>query len=492
MIREKHAVKLTRNFFIFLCLWLGQLCGQELRLPISQAGIQSFRNEIYLFGLSSYHLKTTLLVYRADSTLHINDSVQIPLGKKSKNDYSRIISDTLHGQLQLYLHGTNGLAGQIVRPSNDLKKFELISNIESARMNQMNKFSNQKWICDSSIYDVSHTIDSSGRQFYISKFQRLSAEGNYDYKRVWQFPLEKKDIVDLHIIYVNEKHVYLFVYRKASTGPTQWVVRLSAKHGQFQKASKLVGADKHYFRYAASLPDKKTQELYLVGQTHDLKTLGNTTTSCGIWLCKVDTSGQLVDFKIHKYVQQAAIKNTKTRPEYFLNFSDLNTHENETCEMNIDLFESLQPNCKRYVGSQKIIFDMRAESAEPSSTILSGQAELAFYFNSLDKLDRNAKVCFDADSAYRHITQMVPRSGGKLAVKYNGMIAEAFILTKLDVRKERSTFEILALEKGHYKLKAVCTANFSESATCTIINQRRFFIAKQESPQIVRINLFYW
>jgi hypothetical protein len=216
-----------------LCLFFLSLSlsAQTLDLPLSKASSIYFRKQLYVFGLSAQQ-GGKVLVYRTDSSLKLKDSLVLNAKQKTAEAYLQFSADTLHGALEIFASTKNKNEGlQIFRPALDFLSTSLVTSVEPGRLNNQQLFSAKKLISGTTVYDIRQSKDSSGLQFYVNAYERMAAEGNYDYRRTWQFPAERKGIYDAHLVGADERFVYVYAYRQNATEQSQWLLKLNAKTG---------------------------------------------------------------------------------------------------------------------------------------------------------------------------------------------------------------------------------------------------------------------
>lgn len=461
--------------------------AQELQLPVLKANVYHFRGAFYCFGFDP-SATSKVKIYKADSNLIVRDSLLINV-RQTANHYSRLTADSLHGSLQIYGSNEGGSGAFIVRIGNNFSEFELVTNIENTRLNSLTLFTGKKFIAGKAIYDIEERLDSSGTQYFLDKYVLMNDKGNYEYKKQWQFPFDKKDIEQLYIIHSDTQSVYLYVHRNQEDKGSQWLIKISAKTGTLQKASKIGGISKNDYRLAHCYADMKTGKLILLGQEFAFE---NSSKQEALWFCEVDTSGSVAEMAIRNFTKPPATKAQKNNEALFISVNHARINHQKHLELDLDLFQKESDLCMRYAGSQLLIIKNLEIAGPLNAGILSPQAEVNFYYSSLDKLDLNAKICFKTASELLHCYPLNRLGTGRISASYLAGQIDSYLLSKAIVRKNQVSFDYFVRQKNGLEQKNLCLVNFEESPQTLVMNAKKLALGTQKSPEIYVLKIFNW
>src|SRR5690606_23022037 len=139
--------------------------------------------------------------------------------------------------------------------------------VDIARLNNTALFSNETVYYNNFVYNLKTENDTTGKQFYIDKYELKSEKENFDYQFKWQFPFEKKDIRTAHIFYADKFQVMVFVNIAEGSKAGQWILSVNAATGMLIKGTKLNNKDEaSVYLYGNFLADKRTKSIMLIGQ----------------------------------------------------------------------------------------------------------------------------------------------------------------------------------------------------------------------------------
>ncbi|MBL7930511.1 MAG: hypothetical protein JNL60_01330, partial [Bacteroidia bacterium] len=258
-----------KNKILYLLLYLfpvTSVCSQEINLAIEKAGSCVFNKQLFVFGLQEQGAATHFRLYRSSSDLKILDSLNVKIKGKS-DSYLDLTYDTLHGYLNIYLQQKETKKVSIFRFNKKNELVVSVQEVEIARLNNTSLFSGETLLFKNVIYSVKTESDSSGKQFYVNKYELKSDAENFDYVFKWQFPFERKNVSSAHLFYANKHYVLLFVMVSEGPKTGQWVLKLHATTGQLVRATKLNDKNEtNTYFFGNFFFDEVYKSIYLAGQ----------------------------------------------------------------------------------------------------------------------------------------------------------------------------------------------------------------------------------
>ncbi|MGZ3931659.1 MAG: hypothetical protein ACXVPQ_02045 [Bacteroidia bacterium] len=275
------------RFIIILILSPLFFAAQPFKRTLQNAGSFYYKQHCYAYGLSTEKNNLSFKIYRLSTDLKQADSLILPLGKEKAENYLEISTDTLHDYLNFYLQkvSSKNLAS-LVRLNDSLKLVSTAENFDVTKVNRITAFEDEKFWYGPSVYTIRTAADSSGKQFYLNRFDVVSAQKPFEYREKWQFPYEKQHINTAHVFYADSHIVLTYVTILSGIKKGQWILKLNAESGQLIKGVKLnPKGDVRAFMMSGFNYDKKTKALLVAGTIYgeaQVNYTNNTFTFAGL------------------------------------------------------------------------------------------------------------------------------------------------------------------------------------------------------------------
>lgn len=256
-------------FWIFLLPAIA--LSQSISLPLIKANSFYFRNNVFVYGFQKNKSETEFKIYKVNKELNKIDSLIILLDKEKPEDFLEISADTLHDYLNFYLQKINSKnLATLIRLNDSLKLMIKFNNIESNKINSLTAFENEKYTYNNTTYTIRNSEDSTGKQFFLSRYDIISQQKPFEYKLIWQYPLEKKNINLAHVFYGNNESLYLYINIISGEKKGQWILKMDANSGKIHKGIKLNGkTDSRTYIYSNYFYDSKTKEILITGNIYN-------------------------------------------------------------------------------------------------------------------------------------------------------------------------------------------------------------------------------
>jgi len=212
MLNAKNkALSISLRSFLFILLFPVFVSGQSLSRSLIKSNSLFFRNNIYVFGFTQDKNELIFKLYRSSSDLLKLDSVNTLIGKEKAENLLEITADTLHGYLNFYFQKVNSKnLATLVRYNDSLKLITKVENFESNKINSLTTFENEIYTYKNSTYTIRTSEDSLGKQFYLTKYSVITPAKPFEYKQIWQYPLEKHNINTTHVFYADSEMVLIY------------------------------------------------------------------------------------------------------------------------------------------------------------------------------------------------------------------------------------------------------------------------------------------
>jgi hypothetical protein len=460
-----------------------------LTLPLAQGGAIKFRGDIYCFGFASNRYETTFCIYKLNDHLQTIDSVLKKCAGK-RDEYLKISSDTLHGYMNFYLQPENKKTVNIIRTRN-LQTLLQIPRVEVARLNSSAMFSGEAFYSSNLVYHVYSINDTSGKQFYLNRYELKSAEENFDYQLKWQFPFERKNIGSAHVFYAHNKFVLLFVTVDNGKNKGEWMLKIHALTGKLIKATKIhSGTDNSRCFFGGFLFDNNERGVLIVGQKIPAR---NKVTAASnevvLYSIEIDSTGEkkeLQEFRVPVAGQKQASKKDK---EILLRIDKITKNKTDLL-IETDVLKAEPRNCFRYCNTMIFQLSKTEEGYQMRKAIAEASQLVEDYYNKYDKLDMNGKICSNntTDAAYfLHTPVPLPV---KLLFRQDENQNPYWVVTKSDVHKSTINYSMIAPENKIYKVRKVEELPKSSDPQFNAIGNNAFVISCQQDTATLVLKLY--
>lgn len=460
--------------------------GQTRDFALSKASSIYFRKELYVFGVSS-GLPRNMVIYKTDSALQLKDSLFISVGQKAPEEFLQFSADTLHGTLEIFSQIKNKSEGvTIVRLSSNFAAPIIIKGIENERLNNQQLFSPKKLVSDTRVYDVRESKDSSGVQFYINAYERVSPNENYDYRRLWQFPAERKGVYEAHLVQADQRAVFLYVYRQIGTEHSQWLLKLNVKSGELIKAIKIAaGKDLHRI---CSVKSDKQGDLILCGQVMRQ----NTKPEISLWTCVVDSTGIKKELN-EKTVQLSYPPSLqKNSLGHLVDITECSIIKPAEVHIRYTVYERKDKQCLKFLHSASSVLFLTPSETITKAEFIQVSPDVNFYFTSRDPTDRNGKICFSEEESLETLYQLEVSSQEFPRRQEYVTGAESWLLIRTDVRKNQRQYDRLSFENKKTSLKNMETIPLSHQPWLQQTGVKKIVIGQQNTSENYRITVYNW
>ena len=442
-------------------------------------------------------------IYKFNSQFSITDSVQIEISKKPNETYLQLHSDTLHNFLNIYLQKENQNTVQVLRFDPQLKLLCSLPAIDVARLNNTSLFDSDVLHFNEEVYSVKIISDSSGKQFYINKFKLVSSEKNFDYEMSWQFPFERKNVQQAHLIYINKKHVYVYVDVSQGIKKGQWLLKLNALNGQLIRASKIndKGETNTYF-FGNHYFDTGNQSLHLIGmqlsgtqynyEKNILKIDDLTFTS--LYHLELDSLGDIQDkqiFKIPIILMTSGAK--KISSSTFLKINTLKKNGEGRLVFQGDVFKSTGGSkCFFYVNSIPFSLSYTEIGFVMDKNTITANKMIEDYYFVKDHLDLNGRMCADSLSQFTKLVYQNPSIPIKIAFKTDPENNSLYLLNKHSFNKNNVNYSVLSPVKKIYQLTGIEDIAEHKFPGISFLSKDQYVIFHQSEDQKFQLKLYTW
>lgn len=344
--------------------------GQLIQHALLRARCLHYKQRLYVYGFEQRQEQLSFRCFSYSKALKPLDSADFSLGSQKAEQYLDISQDTLHDVLNFYFQKAD-LKNLVTlcRLDSMLRPVASASDLDANHINAITAFCEEHYRDKNSLYTITTAEeDSSGRQFYLSKYSLKAMNKPFEYDFKWQFPFERKNIHRATILFSDASAVLLYVHVNDGLKKGQWLLRIDATNGSLIKAVKLnpKGDSRHFLCGAVSL-DRRDKSISIAGSIlpaamidfkksrADFKTL---PTTYSLFLVCVDSLGE-ISARTEKALSLPVGKgNAPLHPKVR---SFIKTDKNNY-DLWADLYEEQQPGTFCYYSSWSLRLRMENEA----------------------------------------------------------------------------------------------------------------------------------
>jgi hypothetical protein len=492
-----------KKYLIAVLFAFGCINAQTREFNFTKGTCQSFNGNLYSFGLLSEKQNAVLCIYKLDFKLNTVDSLVTELGKNNRDNYLQIYSDTLHDYLNIYIQKKEKKAVTVLRLN---KKFERIANadnIEITRLNNTAMFGSDVFYFKNSVYDIKVVSDTSGKQFYLNKYDLKSENANFDYDLKWQFPFERKSIRSAHVFFANKN--YVLVYVGVSGGPKtgQWVLKINARDGKIVRGTKLNDkGETNSYQFGTFFIDNAYRSVHLLGQKFteaqfeqkENKLAISNLPFATVFHVEIDSTGDVTnrqDFKIPVVESKTGAK--KAASSYILRSNNFRKTNDGGMSFETDVYKASGNSlCFLYSNTTQFRIIPVEEKMVLEKNAIASNSLIEQYYVTPDKLDMNGKLCIDSLTQFEKMFYKPLTLGVKEQFKINEEKNPVWVLTKSSTKKNVINYTLLSPVKKIYQLTSIEDIPKSFNPVLINLNANSFLISTQAEEGKHLLKLFTW
>jgi PAS domain-containing protein len=396
--------------------------------------------------------------------------------------------------LNFYLQPENKKTVNIIR-TRDLRTLSLIPSVEVARLNSSAMFSGDAFYHSNLVYHVYFINDTSGKQFYLNRYELKSDSENFEYQLKWQFPFERKNIGSAHLFHADHKFVLLFVTVEKGNNQGAWLLKIHALTGKLIKATKIHGGtDNSRYLFGGFLIDNTEKGVLIAGQKIPAPAPNNAAVPSNevvLYTVEIDSTGEKKakkEFRIPVTSQKQANKKEKQ----FLLRIDAITKNSPDLFIETDLLKAGPDNCYRYCNTMVYHLSKTDEGYKMEKAGAEASQLVEDYYNRYDKLDMNGKICGDHASDISYFLRTREPLPVKLLFRQDENLNPYWVVTKSEVHKGTVNFSLIAPENKIYKVKKLEELPKSSDPQFTAIGKNAFAISHQQDAATFVLKRYTW
>lgn len=358
LVDMKKIIGIICCFFYYTYTLLAQSVSGQLM----QANVFCFHQKMYVYGYTQDNAQLNFKCYAYDYKLTPTDSITYALGKATPADYLEISTDTIHQVLNFYFQLANQKNKvEVLRTTDSLKLICTLKDIDVTRINAITAFDNEKYVCGNNIYVIRASNDSTGAEFYLSKYELKNINTLFEYDFKWQFPFERQFIHRASVVYANSQWVLVYVNVIDGVKKGQWILKVNAQNGQLIKGTKLSAkGDERQFLLSSINVDTTLKQIDVLGSIYEPNMLNfssgtynftNQSKAHKLFLVTIDSIGDVLNRTENPFplpIQTKSVEGLKSFHTQVRTFKKLKDNSYEAW---LDIYEQSKPLTFCYYSS---------------------------------------------------------------------------------------------------------------------------------------------
>lgn len=454
-------------------------------LSLERGNCILYKGHVFAYGFKN----TSFVIYKLRSTLQIVDSTSYDLGKNKAIDYLGVETDTLHETLNFYLQKKDKQNITLLRFDNKFKLANEFKTTDVTKLDPFALFDHQKFVHKKNVYAVKTAFDSTGKQYYLSKYElQNSNDKPFDYKFKWQFNFEKKFIKNVNVFYADTSKVLVYVHVNDGERKGQWVLKINAATGLIIRGKKVSSNPAINYRYGSFYLDSVSKNLFVLGQLTMGEQLSSPTPT--LFILQFDS---LLELNSQKQVVQritAANPKAKAGGGYIFQISKVKYLSPNTYNYQMDLYKNNGIDFK-YSNTHIKQFSFEDEAVVSDPIVIREFPEVENFYFTTDKKDLNGKLFADTSRSADRLFYVQPVFKVNQAFKLTDELP-VWVLKKTDPKTNTINYSLLKPGLKVYETKPITTLSKEENPGMLFFGKDNFILFFTKNGNVLHLENGNW
>lgn len=404
------------------------LSAQKLSLNLTDGKCIVYKQHLFIYGFHNNFFK----VYKANTDLHVTDSLVYQNKNFQTNNFLSAEADTIHSKLNFYLQKKDKLSALVLKTDTSFTIKEEFNNIDITKLKPYSGSAEQFSFIKDDYFVVKSAVDSSGKQFYLSKYTYKTSEKNpFAYEFIWQFNFERQHISNIHIFKTDSNAVYAYVHIKKGLKQGQWLLKINNRNGQLIKSKRLNFNPDLNYRFGNYTKDTIKKVTLIFGQiTRASETAVVTPT---LFIALFDSVFDYLEQKQFQLKIIPANSKIKSNHEYLTQMPIIKIEQNNTYNIFTDVYRK-EGKSYKYHTSGIIPFKKMEDEWELSAPVFKEFTEIENFYSVKDPADPNGKLEEDTLHDNNTLFYKAPIMPVKKDFRLNENSAYEWLLMKTDFK----------------------------------------------------------
>lgn len=466
----------NKYIIIVLLAVCSLLKGQSIKQNLLLTNALAFHHNIYTYGYEQSKSNLLFKCYSYDSQLRQQDSIAFDLGKHTTADYLEISVDTLHDVLNFYFQLANQKnVVSLLRVNDSLQKIGSAENYDANHINSLTVFDDEKYSFKEDMYIIRTNTDTSGKQFYLSKYhvKDMTKPFEYDYK--WQFAFERKYIHRASIVYADSNQVIVYAHVFDGLKKGQWILRINANSGEIIKGTKLTNkGDTRYFLMSNIVVSNKGKNIDVIGSIYDASMMDfknktqnftNQSKAHKLFLVCIDSIGDVITRAEKAFPLPIQTKSVEGLKSFHVKVREFKKLKDNNFDVWLDVYEQSKPLQFCYYSSWHI--DIAPDDVDyaftPAKFFISTSAIPGYI--SFEKGDTYGKFILNDISEYDKFKYQKPLNPFVMNTQIDDLGNSSYLLKKTNLMSASKSYNYITMGKKGLENKVILKSEQGQKAS---------------------------
>lgn len=455
-------------------------------LALERGNCVLFKGNVHAYGFKN----NLFMIYKLRPNLQLLDSISYDLGKNKSSDFLSLDTDTLYETLNFYLQKKDKQNATLLRVDNKFKLVNEFKNVDITKLDPFANFDHQKFVYKKCVYAVKTAFDSTGKQYYLSKYElQNSNDKPFDHKFKWQFNFEKKFIKNVNVFYADTTMVLVYVHVHDGERKGQWVLKINASTGLIIKGKKISSNTALNYRYGTHYVDSVSKNIFVLGQLTQGDHLASPTPT--LFILQFDSLLSLNSQK--QVVQRIVSANPKAKggSNYIFQVNKVKFLSPNTYQYQMDIYRYTILDYK-YANTHAKQFSLEDNDIVCDPVVIKEFPEIESYYFTTDKKDLNGKMFADASISVDRLFYTPPVFKVNHAFRINTEDMPVWILKKTDAKANTINHSILRPGLKVYETKSISTNTKEENPGMLFYGKQNYILFFTKNGNVLHLENGTW
>lgn len=455
-------------------------------LALERGNCILFKGYVHAYGFKN----NLFMVYKLKPNLQLLDSITYDLGKNKSIDFLSVDTDTLYENLNFYLQKKDKQNATLLRIDHKFKVLNEFKNVDITKLDPFATFDHQKFVYKKCVYAVKTAFDSTGKQYYLSKYElQNSNDKPFDHKFKWQFNFEKKFIKNVNVFYADTSKVLVYVHVYDGERKGQWVLKINAATGLIIKGKKISSNTAFNYRYGTHYVDSVSKNIFILGQLTQGDQLASPTPT--LFILQFDS---LLSLNSQKLVTQRIISaNPKVKGggNYIFQVNKVKFLSPNNYQYQMDIYKYNVIDYK-YSNTHIKPFSFEDDAIVSDPATIKEFPEIENYYFTTDKKDLNGKIFADTSKSADRLFYIPPVFKVNHAFRINSGEMPVWILKKTDAKTNTIHHSILRPGVKVYETKSISINPKDENPGMLFYGKENYILFFTKNGSVLHLENGNW
>jgi hypothetical protein len=373
----------------------------------------------------------------------------------------------------------------LLRLNDTLGKICSAENFDANHVNSITAFDDEKYIFKNDLYVVKANVDSTGKQFFVSKYSVKDMLSPFEYDYKWQFAFERQYIHRASVIYADSLYVIVYAHVDEGIKKGQWILRLRAQTGELVKGTKLnnSGADNRHFLLSHFIYDPKSTNIDVIGSIYnpdmiDFKTGSSNFVTLSkrhqFFIISINSSGDITTRSEKLFAMPIQTNKVSFVTSYHYKIRGFKKNRDSSYDIWADVYDQTSPNVFVYFSSWHMTAIKNEIDYEFNPSVFYNATDAIPRFIGYDKGDNYGKYMLNSITDYDKLKYKKPMNDVVYKLAQDELDRSFFVLKKTDILQGTKTFYYVFVGKKGLEKKVIFTAPKNQKGDVYFIQNKKY------------------